>query len=47
MVVCPRITSTAMETTDEMQQHSWFISLFKSPLHLSGDKFANPQEHFF
>jgi hypothetical protein len=23
-----------------------FIDLFKSPLHVSGDKFAHPQEHF-
>jgi len=24
-----------------------FISLFKSALHVSGDKFAHPQEHFY
>jgi hypothetical protein len=24
-----------------------FINLFKSALHVSGDKFAHPQEHFF
>ena len=24
----------------------WFINLFKSALHVSGDKFAHPQEHF-
>ena len=26
--------------------HFSFINLFKSALHISGDKFAHPQEHF-
>jgi len=28
-----------------MQQLFLFINLFNSALHVSGDKFANPQEH--
>ena len=24
----------------------WFINLFNSALHVSGDKFSHPQEHF-
>jgi len=30
-----------------MQQFFSFINLFKSALHVSGDKFVHPQEHFF
>ena len=30
-----------------MQQLFSFINLFNSALHVSGDKFAHPQEHFF
>ena len=29
-----------------MQQTFSFINLFNSALHVSGDKFAHPQEHF-
>jgi hypothetical protein len=29
-----------------MQQLFWFINLFKSALHVSGDKSAHPQEQF-
>ena len=29
-----------------MQQLFLFINLFNSALHVSGDKFAHPQEHF-
>jgi len=30
-----------------MQQLFLFINIFKSALHVSGDKFAHPQDHFF
>ena len=30
-----------------MQQPFRLLTLFKSSLHVSGDKFAHPQEHFF
>ena len=35
-----------MQTTNKMQQPFSFINLFKSGQHVSGDKFAHPQEHF-
>jgi len=34
-----------MYATNKMQQIP-FIDLFKSALHVSGDKLAHPQEHF-
>ena len=34
-----------IQATNKMQQNL-FIDLFKSALHVSGDKLAHPQEHF-
>ena len=45
MFVRPRTIRTTMQATNKMQQNP-FTDLFKSALHVSGDKLAHPQEHF-
>ena len=45
----PRVKSEVINNDVNNQQDAtnfWFINLFNSALHVSGDKFAHQQEHF-
>jgi len=46
MIVRPSIIRTTMLATHKMQQIPFIDLVNKSALHVSGDKFAHPQEQF-